>query len=649
MKHWKHILAALMAALMLASACSVSADEALEIEASGAPEVFGIDIVPEGLEDALALDGELPLNVPGIQAPETAHGEASLNDGSDEDEDAPPSPGLYVYDESYTDDEDYFYYCDRIKNARCAIGGSIRLVVTFTEGQPVTWSTSDPAVATVDDGLVTAVDTGTCVITATFGSISLSCSFEVRDPAKLFKYVEGNTDEDYGRRETNRLSLYVTETSRLYVAFSLGRTVSWSSSDTSVATVESGVVTAVDAGSCTVTAKIGVTELKCTVNVFDDAGLYQYVEGYAEGDYDTPIESASMDVGDTLSLIVTGVHNRPVNWLSSNSRIASVENGTVTARNMGCCTISVSIGTKTSFSFDLTVNDPVTLSCYLFTMGIGDSTTLTVNKLFGRSVTWSSSDEKVATVKNGTVTAVGYGCCTITAQVVNGHKQKCNILVPGLSKEKLSLSIGSAATLTIKNLEDEPVKWASDNTKVVRVAEGVVTAVGAGTCTVTALIDNRIRLTCAVTVSDTARLSKAALSLKVNKTAKLTVKGLNGRKVTWSSDNKKIATVKNGTVMAVSAGKCTVTAKLSGGKKLTCKVSVTDPARLSRTALTLRVGKKARLTVKGLVGRKVAWSSGNKKIATVKNGTVTAVKAGKCTITAKLSNGKRLTCRVTVK
>jgi uncharacterized protein YjdB len=51
------------------------------------------------------------------------------------------------------------------------------------------------------------------------------------------------------------------------------------------------------------------------------------------------------------------------------------------------------------------------------------------------------------------------------------------------------------------------------------------------------------------------------------------------RAVTWSSSNSAVATAHNGMVIARKAGSCTVTAKLSGGRKLTCKVTVSEKTK----------------------------------------------------------------------
>ena len=141
------------------------------------------------------------------------------------------------------------------------------------------------------------------------------------------------------------------------------------------------------------------------------------------------------------------------------------------------------------------------------------------------------------------------------------------------------------------------------------------------------------------------KLSKTKLSLYVKKTATLKLKG--AKKVTWSSSNKKVATVtKKGKVTAVKKGTATITAK-AGKKKYKCKVTVLNPT-LSKTSLTLYAGDQATLSAKNAVGT-VSWASANKAIATVSaKGVVKGVAKGTTTITAKAS-GVKLTCKVTVK
>ena len=155
------------------------------------------------------------------------------------------------------------------------------------------------------------------------------------------------------------------------------------------------------------------------------------------------------------------------------------------------------------------------------------------------------------------------------------------------------------------------------------------------------------------------KLSAKKLTLKQNATKQLKA-ALDKNatdKVTWSSSNKKVATVdKNGVVTAVKKGTVTITAKTSGGKKATCKVTVKVPAtkvKLNKTKATVAKGRtltlKATMTPSSSTD-KLTWTSSNKKVATVdKNGKVKALKKGTATITVKTASGKKATCKITVK
>ena len=148
------------------------------------------------------------------------------------------------------------------------------------------------------------------------------------------------------------------------------------------------------------------------------------------------------------------------------------------------------------------------------------------------------------------------------------------------------------------------------------------------------------------------QLNKKTVTLEVGKKVTLKLKNApKKKKITWSSNNKKIATVsKKGVVTAKKAGKANITAKVNG-KKYVCKVTVKNKkVQLNKKTVTLEAGKKVTLKLKNAPKKKkITWSSNNKKIATVsKKGVVTAKKAGKANITAKV-NGKKYVCKVTVK
>lgn len=150
--------------------------------------------------------------------------------------------------------------------------------------------------------------------------------------------------------------------------------------------------------------------------------------------------------------------------------------------------------------------------------------------------------------------------------------------------------------------------------------------------------------------------------VKISATVKVTPNKAANKKVTYKSANKRIATVSSkGMVKGVKAGttKITVASKKNSKKKATIKVVVKKAAvkkvTLNVKTASLAVGGKktlkAKVTPTKNTSNKIAWSTSNKKIATVTTkGVVKGVKEGKATITAKAADGsgKKATCKVTV-
>ena len=293
-----------------------------------------------------------------------------------------------------------------------------------------------------------------------------------------------------------------------------------------------------------------------------------------------------------------------------------------------------------------------------------------------KTVVWSSSDTAVVMVdNNGTVGAIKTGTATITAKSAD-KTATCTVTVKSdlvavesvtLDTTTLALAPGATRklTATVKpdNADDKTVKWSSSDTAVVMVDnDGTVGAIKTGTATITAKSGDKTA-TCLVTVSETAvvnpdspiavdsiTLSTTTLTIEPGKmrtlTATVTPSNAEDKIVTWSSSDEKVATVSDdGTVTAHAEGTATITAK-AGGKEATCTIAVkpiliaVKSVSLNMTILTLTSGETGKLTAtvtpSDADDSTVAWSSSNADVATVGNdGTVTAIKAGKATITAQ--------------
>lgn len=150
------------------------------------------------------------------------------------------------------------------------------------------------------------------------------------------------------------------------------------------------------------------------------------------------------------------------------------------------------------------------------------------------------------------------------------------------------------------------------------------------------------------------RLSETSVSIYKGKSKQLrvTITGTS-KKTSWSSSNSTVALVdSNGKVTAKKQGTAVITCKI-GNKKASCKVTVKNPVvvklSINKTKASVTAGSSFTLkaTVSG-TSQKVTWSSSNSKVAKVKNGKVTGVKAGSAKITASVG-GKKAVCTVTVK
>ena len=305
-----------------------------------------------------------------------------------------------------------------------------------------------------------------------------------------------------------------------------------------------------------------------------------------------------------------------------------------------------------------------------------------------KKVTWSSSNEKVATVdKKGNVKGIKVGNATITVTTEDGKKTaKCKVKVTNLkiSESKLTLNVGNTKKLSVVselNNKTRTVKWTTSNSKVATIdSDGNVKGIKAGSATITGTVSG-IKLTCKVTVSNvkvkSVKLSNTTLTLQEGKseTLKATIEPFNATEqgITWSTSNKKVATVDNGKVTAKGTGTATITVKTKdGSKKATCKVTVVaDPNKmppigripvtgvlLNKTEVTLYTNKGAtydlgkQLVVQPVTAtnKNVKWKTSNSSIVTVdQNGNIKGQKVGTATITVTSSENSKLKATCTVK
>ena len=222
-----------------------------------------------------------------------------------------------------------------------------------------------------------------------------------------------------------------------------------------------------------------------------------------------------------------------VEWESDDSAVAVVSGGTVVAIGTGSCCIhaTVTAGEQTAnYSCSVVViEDNASLTSVSFAAGVyalGDGQTLNLNNELvfypsdaqNKSVTWKSSNPEIATVADGIVTPVTEGITTITATTADGGLvASCVIQVSGILVDPTSITLSSSsitleegktqlliATIAPENASGFSVLWTSSDPTVATVSNGAVSAVSAGTATITAKInlgDANLTAKCTVKVT----------------------------------------------------------------------------------------------------------------------------------------------------
>lgn len=442
----------------------------------------------------------------------------------------------------------------------------------------------------------------------------------------------------------------------------------WTSYQVNIATVDSnGKVTAVQKGTTTISARIGLTYKKCKVTVVD---CNTSVNKKTATIYNGGTSVQTVKLGAT----VKGASGK-VTWTSLNPAVATVdEKGKVTSVSAGQAVIMASANGKSDACVVKVLDSSISLdmdTMQLGTRGNGSTVKLTPTVVgTSKTVKWTTSDKTVATVSGGKVTGRNTGTATITA-TANGVSATCEVTVIknalSISEEKVLLYTGEKKLLRTNATGKEVVGWESSNSNVVTVDEkGNLTAVGEGMATIRISLKNEaegVALrdttdTCVVTVKDSRmEIFEDTVSLKTkgaDKTYALSFR-VTGRKntVKWTSSNSKVVTVSGGKLTAKGEGTATITATANGvSDKVEVAVTAYDPViKLNQSAYTLYTNKGNTLTLRATVDgpvKKVVWESSQPEVAKVVNGKVTAAGEGEALITAT-ANDVVAECRITVK
>lgn len=415
-----------------------------------------------------------------------------------------------------------------------AVGETAAITSTVTPAnadQSVTWTSSDAKIAKVDEtGKVTGVKAGTATITATTANgKTATCAVTVAD---AYTIALNKTELTLVEKATETLTATVKQGSSTIT----NQTITWTSSDSAVATVSnSGKVTAQKEGTATITAALANGQ-KATCKVIVTK------EKVAVTKITLTPATLNLKVGENDSITAAVEPNnatdKTLTWVSSNTAVATVDNnGRVSAVGEGSATITATAkdGSNIKATCEVTVTAAVvkaaevTLSAPTLSLEVGQSGSLTAtvkpDNATDKTVTWTSDNSAVATVdSSGNVTAKGEGTAIITATAKSDSNvkasctvtvtaaQPADVPVTGVALDQSSISTtmgGSAslsATLSPADATNKNVTWSSSNESVIKVdSSGSITIVGVGNATITVTTeDGGHKANCSITVTEAA-------------------------------------------------------------------------------------------------------------------------------------------------
>ncbi len=584
-----------------------------------------------------------------------------------------------------------------------ALGATQALTAAVTDpnghdvaGATVTWSSSDPAVASVDPatGVVTAVAGGAATITASSGAVESTAHVTVNPVANVASVVVSPSSATLTAvGATRQFTAVASDAGGNVLA---GVQFTWARAAADVATIDpvTGLARAIGHGATTVTATAGsvVGSATLTVNLTASIASIAVSPESATLTAVGATQQFAAEARDANGAVLPGV---PFAWSSSTPAVATVDpasglasavahGSTIVVATSGQVSGSATLGVSLIASVASIVVSPeaATLAAIggtrQFTAVARDANGAVVP---GVTFTWSSSAQGVATIdpESGLATAAGHGATTISAST--GAVSGSASLTVNLSSTIASIVVTpGTATLTAVGATQQftavardangilvpgvPFTWGSSATDVATIdlASGLATAAGHGATTISAS-------TGAVSgsASLTVNLSSTIASIVVTPgTATLTSVGAtqqftavardaNGVVVPvatfeWSSSAPAAATVHpaSGLATAVGHGSTSISASVGGVSgvatlhvELTATIaSITvtpETATLTSLGATTQFSAVAHDASGSVVpGVPFTWSSSAQGVATIDpaTGLATAVAHGASTIVA---------------
>lgn len=496
-------------------------------------------------------------------------------------------------------------------------GTSVKLSATIgpddASSKNVVWSSSDPAIATVDaKGIVRCNAVGVCEITcaATDGSeIAASCSFDIIAKVKGLTLSETTTTLLIGAGD-KKLSKKLSFTTNPIDAYY--QNVVWASSDESVVTVDpDGTIHAAGIGTATISAISDDPEYNtpatCQVSVNQAVMIVALNE-----------HEITMFTGEATKLEADispdAATNKKLVWESANPEVASVNaNGNVKAVTVGNTEIvcKAADGSGIVDTCAVTVRSKVKgvkldQSKLELVVGNGDKAatghlefTVQPENAYIKTVSWTSSDENIATVDSyGIIRAVNAGTAIISAisdDPEYNTPATCQVFVGTAVSSikfidtKTVMSVNSSQVISTEispaEATNKKLTWESSNTDVLTVdGKGNVRAVGNGSADIICTAQDGTEVKQKITISVIRPVAQITPSQRegyifVNSSAKLSATvspaDATNKAIEWESDSTCVSVNADGVVTGMRKGTATITGTAKDGSGVKCTIKVT--------------------------------------------------------------------------
>lgn len=540
--------------------------------------------------------------------------------------------------------------------AELAVNESESLSCSYTGEGAIIWSSSNTYIADVDaSGVVTGKNFGSATISAAVDGNIATAMITVNDESIITEV------DDY--------ILVIGESVSLASAIpdSILSDVVWRSSYPSVASVDDkGTVTAVGEGYTSITATYNDQTTECGILVNKKVEYIKILREVLLGKLSAAEQALSsndikFDVVDEYSDTIVAGNITKIKYVgySDNDSFYIAEDSKVTLQH--------SLGKNSVQS--ITVKNPPKKTTYF----IGESPDYTGMVLTVKYKDGTTKDiSKGYSASSTALNALGTQRITVSYEnkstTVNFSVEPIAVSSVSVSPATLICVVGETKTLTVaispSNATDKTVSVTSSDSSVVK-AEGLqLTALKAGTATITVKSGNGKSAVCTVTVVlpdvSSVSLSSSEMHLTAGESEKLTATVLpqntENKTVTWTSSNANVASVdSSGNVAAIASGTAVITVKTYNGKTASCTVTVATPVisiSLPEDEFTAEIGKSYTISPifkpSNADDRSFSVKVSDSSVLSVKNNKFTALKAGTATLTVTTPNGKSDTCKVTV-